>query len=110
MNPVKAMYETTDQPFPKGTKAAGFLLTLTLVVDQLPEGEAAPTVTGRGALDAREITIEDVPPGVYVGKIALVDADDKELAPAVVDPATLIITDVAPVSLPVPSSLSLTRP
>lgn len=110
MNPVKAMFDATDRAFPKGTTAAGFLLTLTLVVDNLPDGEVAPTVTGRAGLDARELTIDDVPFGTYIGKIALVDTDGNELAPAIVDPAPLTVADASPVTLPVPSSLTLTRP
>ena len=113
MNPVKATFATAMQSFPVGTQAAGFLLTLTEQLAPVADGEIQPTprvVTGRGHLDATEILIDDVPVGTYIGKIALVDSADEELAPAVVDLAPIVIADAQPLSLPVPSSLILTRP
>ena len=61
-------------------------------------------------LDAREITVEDVSPGTYLGRIALVDAGGNELAPGVDDPAPITIVEAQPLSFPVPSSLTLTLP
>ena len=116
MNPVKATFETRDQSFADGVVPIGFLLTLTPVVagegDQVVEvtSLSAPPITATAALDAREITVADVPVGTYVGKIALVDASGAELAPAVVDPAPIVIVEAQTLSFPVPTSLTLTRP
>lgn len=119
MNPVLAKFTAVDQKFPVGTNAAGFLLTLTPIADPAAPGaagsppapvEPAKPITRQVALDAREITVEDVPPGRYNGKIALIDIDGAELAPPAVDPAVLVITVISDVVLPVPTTLSLTRP
>lgn len=108
-NPVKASFEVQTQKFASGTVAVGFLLTLTGQPSPI-DGTTPADVTATAGLDATDITIPDVPVGVYVGSIALVDASNKPVSPAVSDPAPITIAAVADVSFPVPTTLTLTRP
>lgn len=113
MNPVKATFEATETPFPAGTVAAGFLLSLVAQAGtEVPPAGDVPMrgYSGRCGLGDREITIADVAPGTYIGTIALVDADGAPLAPGVTDPAPIVVAEVSSLSFPVPSSLTLTRP
>ncbi len=123
MNPIIASFQTADTPAPAGTVAAGFLVTLTPIHPDSALAQAAGLVLTEGELaavgdslsvlvplDSRTATFADVPPGSYRGSVAVVDANHRELAPGVVDTAILVIAETATVSIPVPTSLTLTRP
>lgn len=108
-NPVKATFDVQVQKFPARTTAVGFLLTLVGQTNPA-DGTTPANVTAKATLDATDITIADVPVGIYLGSIALVDGTGTPVAPPVSDPAPLTIAEVADVSFPVPTALTLTRP
>jgi hypothetical protein len=121
MDPVLVAFQVANQPFPADTVAAGFLLVLH--PDPAADGSQPDDVTQLIPLDAVSqdptpgapagllvYTLPNVPIGTYAGSIALVDGSGLALAPAVSAVDKLVVAASGPVtvSLPVPTTLTLT--